>query len=66
MAGLFGRIKDDTKKTHPGLIPYEELSESEKEKDRELVKLIPALLQDIDIMRPFLFLRTGLKNYHMQ
>ena len=32
----------------PGLIPYEELSESEKEKDRELVRLIPALLQDID------------------
>jgi serine phosphatase RsbU (regulator of sigma subunit) len=45
---IFGSIKDDIKKTHPSLIPYEELSESEKEKDRELVKLIPALLQDID------------------
>jgi serine phosphatase RsbU (regulator of sigma subunit) len=44
----YGSIKDDIKKTHPSLIPYEELSESEKEKDRELVKLIPALLQDID------------------
>jgi serine phosphatase RsbU (regulator of sigma subunit) len=43
-----GSIKDDIKKTHPCLIPYEELNESEKEKDRELVKLIPALLQDID------------------
>ena len=44
----FSKTKDDIKKTHPSLIPYEELSESEKEKDRELVKLIPAFLQDID------------------
>ena len=44
----FGKDKDDIKKTHPSLIPYEQLSESEKEKDRELVKLIPAFLQDID------------------
>jgi serine phosphatase RsbU (regulator of sigma subunit) len=43
-----GEVKDDIKKTHPSLIPYEQLSESEKEKDRELVKLIPAFLQDID------------------
>lgn len=45
---IFGNIKDDIKKTHPGLIPFEELSESEKAKDRELVRLIPSLLQDID------------------
>jgi serine phosphatase RsbU (regulator of sigma subunit) len=45
---IFDEIKDETRKTHPSLIPYPELSESEKEKDRELVKLIPALLQDID------------------
>jgi serine phosphatase RsbU (regulator of sigma subunit) len=44
----FGSIKDDIKRTHPSLIPYDHLSESEKEKDRELVKLIPAFLQDID------------------
>jgi serine phosphatase RsbU (regulator of sigma subunit) len=44
----FDKKRDDDKKTHPGLIPYEELSEPEKEKDRELVKLIPAFLQDID------------------
>jgi serine phosphatase RsbU (regulator of sigma subunit) len=43
-----GSIKDDNRKTHPSLIPYDKLSESEKEKDRELVKLIPAFLQDID------------------
>ena len=43
-----GREKDDIRRTHPSLISYDQLSESEKEKDRELVKLIPAFLQDID------------------
>jgi serine phosphatase RsbU (regulator of sigma subunit) len=42
-----GSIRDNTKKTHPGLVPYSQLPDTEKEKDRELVKLIPALLQDI-------------------
>jgi len=45
---IYGNIKDNGRKIHPGLIPYDELSESEKEKDRELVSLIPALLQDIE------------------
>jgi serine phosphatase RsbU (regulator of sigma subunit) len=44
---FYGKVKDARKKTHPAIIPYEDLSESEKEKDRELVRLIPALLQDI-------------------
>jgi serine phosphatase RsbU (regulator of sigma subunit) len=44
----FGIIKDDKKKTHPSIIPYEQLRESEKDKDRELVSLIPSFLQDID------------------
>ena len=44
---VYGNEKDNRNKVHPGLIPYEDLSESEKEKDRELVRLIPALLQDI-------------------
>ncbi len=45
---IYGNVKDNTSKVHPGLIPYEELAESEKDKDRELVRLIPALLHDID------------------
>ncbi len=45
---IYDNVKDEKMKTHPSLIPYADLSESEKEKDRELVKLIPSLLQDID------------------
>jgi serine phosphatase RsbU (regulator of sigma subunit) len=44
---VYGSTRDNIRKTHPSLIPYDELNESEKEKDRQLVKLIPALLQDL-------------------
>ena len=30
----YGEKRDDILKTHPGLVPYEELSEEEKEYDR--------------------------------
>ncbi len=30
----YGETRDDEKKTHPCLVPYEELSEGEKEYDR--------------------------------
>ncbi len=43
----YGLNRDHVRKTHPSLIKYEELDESEKDKDRELVKLIPAFLLDI-------------------
>lgn len=31
----YGPKRDDTKKEHPDLVPYKELSESEKEYDRQ-------------------------------
>ncbi|MBR0309673.1 MAG: Ryanodine receptor Ryr [Paludibacteraceae bacterium] len=31
----YGEKRDDTQKTHPCLVPYEELPESEKEYDRQ-------------------------------
>jgi serine phosphatase RsbU (regulator of sigma subunit) len=43
----YGRTKDYRSKRHPSLVPYEKLSAGEKEKDRELVRMIPAILQDI-------------------
>jgi hypothetical protein len=43
----YGEARDDVKKQHPCLIPYEELSDSEKEYDRttsmETLKLITKL-----------------------
>ena len=43
----FGPARDDANKRHPGLVPYSELSESEKEYDRntalETLKAIIAM-----------------------
>jgi len=48
----YGPRRDDAKKEHPGLVPYAELSESEKEYDRltamETLKAILALGYCID------------------
>jgi len=43
----YGKVKDAREKRHPSLVPYDELSEIEKEKDRGLVRLTPAILRDI-------------------
>ena len=47
----YGSKRDDAEKTHPGLVPYGELSESEKEYDRktvvEAIKAIMALGYDL-------------------
>ncbi len=43
----WGKQRDDNEKTHPGLVPYNQLSDSEKEYDRrtslETLKVVMAL-----------------------
>ena len=41
----YAAVRNDADKHHPSLIPWEALSESEREKDREAVRTIPELLQ---------------------
>jgi serine phosphatase RsbU (regulator of sigma subunit) len=45
---VYGNERNDNEKIHPCLIPYNELPESEKEKDRQQVRLYPLLLNDLD------------------
>lgn len=45
---VYGTRKDVDGRRHPDLVPYEQLPEASKEIDRDLVKTIPALLQDIE------------------
>jgi len=42
----YGSPRDDGKKLHPSLIPWEELPESEKDKDRDPMRRIPQLLAE--------------------
>jgi len=50
----FGAIKDEKEKTHPLMVPYNDLPETEKEKDRDAVRMIPRYLGMIDfqVYRP--------------
>ncbi|MCD4750460.1 MAG: hypothetical protein K8R59_13905 [Thermoanaerobaculales bacterium] len=40
----FADTTDPSRKLHSGLVPWQELSESEREKDREMVRSIPRIL----------------------
>ncbi|MCX5888027.1 MAG: RyR domain-containing protein, partial [Deltaproteobacteria bacterium] len=44
----YGEKRDDAQKIHPSLVPYENLSEPEKEKDRDTIRQIPEILSRID------------------
>ncbi len=41
----FGPTRDDAKKIHPSITPYEDLSEEEKEKDRSAVRNYPEMVR---------------------
>jgi hypothetical protein len=43
----YGIIKDNDLKLHPCLIPWQDLAEDEREKDRILVELIPQILAGV-------------------
>lgn len=43
---VYGKVRDDEKKIHTDLIPYEELSEGTKQYDRNTIMNIPTLLKD--------------------
>jgi len=44
-----GPDKDDAKKTHPALVPYEDLSKHERIKDELVVNIVEALKKSLDI-----------------
>ena len=41
----YGPVRDDARKLHPSIIPWESLSEAEKQKDRDTVHNIPELIK---------------------
>jgi hypothetical protein len=41
----YGKIRDNELRRHPMLVPYEELPESEKDKDRQTVRDVPFVLR---------------------
>jgi hypothetical protein len=43
----FGKTRNDTKKIHPDLVEWDELSDEEKRKDRDFVRAIPLRLADV-------------------
>lgn len=49
-----GPVKNEQEKTHPSMVPYAGLSEPEKEKDRDTIRMIPRYLGMIDfqVYRP--------------
>jgi hypothetical protein len=43
---VYGTPRDDRRKHHPSLLPWDELPESEREKDRDSVRDLPRVLAD--------------------
>jgi hypothetical protein len=45
----FGEVRDEVAKTHPSIRPWCELSEAERDKDRDAVRDIPLVLADFGL-----------------
>jgi hypothetical protein len=46
----YGKIRDNELRRHPMLVPYDELPESEKEKDRQTVRDVPFVLRSAGLI----------------
>ncbi len=46
---IYAAVRDDRRKRHPMIIKWEKLSEWEREKDRDAVRNIPALLNSVGL-----------------
>jgi hypothetical protein len=42
----YAKVRDDARKLHPSLIDYDELSEDEREKDRDAIRDLPRMLAE--------------------
>jgi hypothetical protein len=45
----YGPIRDDDKKIHPSMIPWEELTEADKEINRNFIRKLPHILAQVDL-----------------
>ena len=56
----YGEVRDEDRMLHPDLVPWEQLTEADKEKDRDNIRQIPHLLklQDQKICRMHLTIDT--------
>ena len=55
----YGQIRNNKKKIHPMIIPYEQLSESEKQKDKDMLENIRNLLASSGWQKQRQFLEMG-------
>ena len=49
---ILGPVRDEQQKIHPNLIPYDELPEGEKEKDRLYVSIVSSFIKDDELPEP--------------
>jgi hypothetical protein len=49
MGYSYGPVKDDMLKTHPSFVPWNELPEGEKEKDRNAIRSLPRILKTVNL-----------------
>jgi hypothetical protein len=42
----YGTVKDEVQRTHPSLVPWEELTEEDKDRDRDPVRDVPRMLAE--------------------